>query len=109
VNVIVDLQAVRPDRLADGVALEALTARVRDLRDLLRGARNERLPNGVRLLLHLDAPTIARLADLVRAEADALPFLGFRLMADPPACRLEVTGRGRAGELAQTLFGELAR
>ena len=49
----------------------------------------------------------ARLADLVRAEADALPFFGFRLLAEPPACWLEVTGTGRAAEIARTVFGEL--
>jgi len=49
---------------------------------------------------------IARLADLVRADADLLPFFGFRLLVDPPACWLEITGAGRAGEIARAAFGE---
>ena len=103
-NVIADLPAVRPGRLADGVDL---AAQVRELLPVLRGARAEQLPDGVRLVLRLDVRAIARLADLVRAEADALPFFGFRLLAEPPACWLEVTGAGRAGEIARALFGEL--
>jgi hypothetical protein len=108
VTVFVDLPAVRPSRLADAVTLEDLSARVRALRDLLREAREERLPDGVRLELRLDVRAIARLADLVRAEADTMPYFRFRLLADPPACRLEVTGEGRAGDLARAVFGGLA-
>ena len=106
-NVIVDLPAVRPGRLADGVAAAALSEHVRAFRAVLHGACAEPLPDGVRLVLRLDVRGIARLADLVRAEADALPFFGFRLLAEPPACWLEVTGAGRAGEIARAVFGEL--
>ena len=106
-NVIVDLPPVRPGRLADGVAAADLAEHVREFRAVLRGARAEELPEGVRLVLHMDVRGIARLADLVRGEADALPFFGFRLLAEPPACWLEVTGTGRAAEIARTVFGEL--
>ena len=106
-NVIVDLPAVRPGRLADGVAAADLSEHVRAFRAVLHGACAEPLPDGVRLVLRLDVRGIARLADLVRAEADALPFFGFRLLAEPPACWLEVTGAGRGGEIARAVFGEL--
>jgi hypothetical protein len=109
VHVIVDLPAVRPGRLADGLDATDLTEHVRDLRGLVRGARAEPLPGGVRLVLRLDVATIARLADLVRAGADGLPFWSFRLLADPPECRLEVTGTARAGEVARAVFEELVR
>jgi MerR family transcriptional regulator, copper efflux regulator len=109
VHVIVDLPAVRPARLAERVAVDELMEHVRDFRELLRGARRERLDDGVRLSLHLDVRTIARLADLVRAEADVFPFWSFRLLAAPPECVLEIGGEGRAGELARAVFGELAR
>lgn len=107
-HVVVDLPAVRPARLANELAVEDLTNDVRELRALLRGAGTERLSRGVALVLRLDVPAIAQLADAVRAEADAHPFWSFRLLADPPACRLEVTGDGRAGELARAVFGALA-
>jgi len=107
VNVIVDLPAVRPGRLADGVAAADLAEHVREFRAVLRDARAEPLPGGVRLVLSMDVRGIAGLADLVRAEADALPFFGFRVLADPPACWLEVTGTERAAEIARTVFGEL--
>jgi hypothetical protein len=107
VNVIVDLPAVRPGRLAGGVATADLAEHVRELRAVLRDARAEPLPAGVRLVLSLDVRGIAGLADLVRAEADALPFFDFRVLADPPVCWLEVTGTGRAAELARTVFGKL--
>jgi len=107
--VIVDLPAVRPARLAERVTVDELMEHVRDLRELLRGARRERLDDGVRLSLRLDVRTIARLADLVRADADVLPFWSFRLLAAPPECVLEIGGEGRAGELARAVFGELAR
>jgi hypothetical protein len=107
VNVVVDLPAVRSARLADGLAAEDLTEHVRELRQLLRAAHPEPLRDGVRLALRLDVGAIARLADLVRAEADAFPFWSFRLLADPPECRLEVTGAARAGDLACAVFGEL--
>ena len=106
-NVIVDLPPVRPGRLADGVAAADLSEHVRAFHAALHGARAEPLADGVRLVLRLDVRGIARLADLVRAEADALPFFGFRLLAEPPACWLEVTGAGRAGEIARAVFGEL--
>ena len=106
-HVVVDLLAVRPARLADHVGQDALEEHVRALRDLVRGAVAEPLPDGVRLVLRHDVATIARLADVVRSEADSFPFWRFRLLADPPACWLEVTGTGRAGELARTVFGAL--
>ena len=109
VHVIVDLPAVRPARLAERVALDDLTEHVRDFRELLRGARCEPLGDGIRLSFRLDVRGIARLADLVRAEADLFPFWRFRLLAAPPDCMLEIGGEGRAGELAQAVFGELAR
>ena len=109
VDILVDLPAVRPGRLAEGLLLDDLAEHVREFRDLLRGVAVEPLPDGVRLVLRLEVATIARLADLVRAEADMLPFFGFRLLADPPVCWLEVTGAGRAGEIARALFGEIAR
>ena len=104
---IVDLPAVRPGRLADGIAAADLSEHVRELGAVLRGARTEPLPDGVRLVLRLDVRGIARLADLVRSQADALPFFGFRLLAEPPVCWLEITGAGRAGEIARAAFGEL--
>ncbi len=107
VTVFVDLKAIRPGRLAGGLAAEDLSGHVRELRELLRGATVEPLPAGVRLVLRHDVRTIARLAELVRAEADALPFWSFRVLADPPACWLEVTGTGRAAEMARAVFGEL--
>ncbi len=108
VTVVVDLPAVRPPRLAERLAAEDLTEHVRDLRDPLRGARSEPRPDGVRLVLWLDVRGLARLADLVRETADAFPFWSFRLLADLPACCLEVTAPGRAGELARAVFSELA-
>ena len=107
-HVLVDLPAVRPARLAERLAAQTLGDYVRDLHEALRGARRERCSDGVRLVLRLDVRAIARLADLVRETADAFPFWSFRLLADPPACRLEVTGSGRAGDLARAVFGELA-
>ena len=106
---IVDLPAVRPARLAERIALDDVMEHVRDFRELLRGARRERLDDGIRLSLRLDVRTIARLADVVRAEADVFPFRRFRLLAAPPECVLEIGGKGRAGELARAVFGELAR
>jgi hypothetical protein len=107
VDVIVDLRAVRPGRLAARLSAEALAEPVRTLRPLLRRARCEPIPGGVRLAVTLDVEEIAALADEVRALADRWPFLSFRLLADPPACRLEVTGRGSAAELARVVFAEL--
>ncbi len=107
-TVIVDLPAVRPARLAARLGADDIREHVRALHDLVRGARAEALPRGVRLVLERDVAAVARLADVVRAEADGFPFWSFRLLADPPACWLEVTGTGRAGELARTVFGGLA-
>jgi len=109
VNVVVDLPAVRPGRLAARLTAQELTAQVREVLRLVRGARREPRPDGVRLVLHLDVRAIAALADAVRAAADALPFWSFRLLAEPPACWLEVTGGGRAGEMARAVFEELER
>jgi hypothetical protein len=109
VHVVVDLPAVRPGKLAAHLAAEDLTEHVRELRDPLRGARGESRPDGIRLVLRLDVRALAHLADLVREAADAFPFWSFRLLADPPECWLEVTGPGRAGELARAVFQELVR
>ena len=106
-HVVVDLPAVRPARLAARIRAEDLHEHVAALREPLRGASRTVLADGVRLVLRHDAGTIARLADLVRGAADAFPFWSFRLLADPPACWLEVTGTGRAGELARAVFGAL--
>ena len=106
---IVHLPAIRPARLAERLAFDDLAAHVRHLREPLRGARVEHLADGVRLVLALDVAAIARVANLVRGEADALPFWTFRILADPPTCWLEVTGTGRAGGLARAVFEELAR
>jgi hypothetical protein len=107
VTVFVDVPAVRPGRLADAVAIDDLTDEVRDFRDHLRGARVETLPDGVRLIVRIDVRALARLADLVRTEANERPFWSFRLLADPPETWLEVRGTGRAGEMARAVFGEL--
>jgi hypothetical protein len=108
VTVFVDVPAVRPGRLADAVAVDDLTEEVRDFRDHLRGARVEPLPEGVRLIVALDVRALARLADLVRAEANERPFWSFRLLADLPEVWLEVRGPGRAGDIARAVFAELA-
>ena len=50
-----------------------------------------------------------KLAERWRRKGYGFPFWSFRLLADPPACRLEVTGTGRAGELARTVFGALGK
>jgi hypothetical protein len=107
VTVFVDLRAVRSPRLAGALATADLSAQIRAFQELLRGASCDALPDGVRLRVRLDVRAIARLADLVRAEADALPFWSFRLLADPPECWLEVTGSGEAGPMARAVFGAL--
>jgi hypothetical protein len=109
VTVLVDLPAVRPARLAERLAGADLSAHVRELRATLRGALVRSLDDGVRLAFELPLDDIARLAEQVRAEADALPFFAFRLLADPPSCVLEVRGGGRAGAIARALFAEIAR
>jgi hypothetical protein len=106
-TVLVDLPAVRPARLADTLAAEDLTEHVREFRRYLRNARAEPLAEGVRLVVTLDLRAIAAFADLVRSEADTLPYFHFRVLADPPECWLEVTGQGRAGDVARALFGEM--
>jgi hypothetical protein len=108
VTEIVHLRAIRPARVLDRLPMEDLTAHVRDFRAVVRGAGVEPIRDGVRLVLALDAHAVARAADLVRGTADALPFWTFRLLADPPACWLEVSGAGRAGEMARAVFEELA-
>ena len=107
-NVIVNLPAVRPGRLAATLKDDTLEQTVRELRVWIRGARREPIADGMRLRLQLDVRDIAALADQVRALADAWPFLTFRLLADPPECWLEVTGTGPAAELARSVFGEIA-
>jgi hypothetical protein len=107
VTVLVDLPAARPGRLAQALAATGLGAATGDFQTFLRGARTEPLPDGIRLRVQLDLRTIARLADLVRVEADGLAFWSFRVLADPPECWLEVTGAGDAGALARTVFGAL--
>src|SRR3989442_15184744 len=102
-----DLRGGGPGRRGVGGAPADPSEHVRASHAAGAGARAEPLPDGVRLVLRLDVRGIARLADLVRAEADALPFFGFRLLAEPPACWLEVTGAGRGGEIARAVFGEL--
>jgi len=108
VTVFVDVPAVRPGRLADAVSVDDLSDEVRDFRTHLRGARVEPLADGVRLIVRLEVRALARLADLVRAEANERPFWSFRLLADPPETWLEVRGTGRAGDMARAVFGELA-
>jgi len=106
-DVIVNLPAVRPGRLAAGFRDDVLDETVRDLREALRGARAEAIPGGVRLVLDRDLAAIAALADQVRALADMWPFLTFRLLAAEPCCWLEVTGNGPAAGVARTVFGGL--
>ena len=108
VNLLVNMPAVRPGRLARSLAARDLSEEVRELRSHLRGARCETIDGGVRLEFALDVETLALFAELVRAEADALPFFSFRLLADPPRCRLEVTGTGPAAAAARAMFREMA-
>lgn len=107
-DLLVDMPAVRPGRLARSLAARDLSEEVRELREHLRGARCEAIDGGVRLDFTLDVEALAMFAELVRAEADTLPFFTFRLLADPPRCRLEVTGTGPAAAAARAMFGELA-
>ena len=106
-TVFVDLPAVRPGRISDTLAADDLADEVREFHDLLRGARAETIPDGVRLVVRMDVRTLARLADLVRSEANERPFWSFRLLAELPEAWLEITGAGRAGTMARALFGAL--
>jgi hypothetical protein len=107
VETIVNLPAVRPGRLAAKLLSASLLDETRELRPLLRGARTEELPEGLRLVLRLDVRTLAQLAEVIRDLADHWPFLSFRLLASPPACWLEVEGTGEATAVARAVFGEL--
>lgn len=107
-NVLVDLPAVRPGRVASAHAGEPLGDEARTLRPLLCGARVEDIRDGVALERTLELRALATLADATRALADRWPFLSFRLLEDAPRCRLEVTGTGAAGGFARTVFRELA-
>lgn len=106
---ILNLPAVRPGRLAATLVTASLVEETRDLRPLLRGARPEDLPEGIRLVLRLDVRSLAALADLTRDLADHWAFLSFRLLAAPPVCWLEIEGTGQATAVARAVFGELAR
>jgi hypothetical protein len=108
VTVLVDMPAVRPGRLARSLVKRDLSDEIRDFRSHLRGARCESIEGGVRLEFALDVETLAQFAELVRAEADTLPFFTFRLLADAPRCRLEVTGTGPAAAAARAMFREIA-
>lgn len=105
---ILNLPAVRPGRLAATLVSASLLEETRELRPLLRGARVEELPEGVRLVLRLDVRSLAALADVVRDMADHWAFLSFRLLAEPPTCWLDVEGTGPATAVARAVFGELA-
>ena len=107
VNVIVDLPAVRPARLAQALVDEPLADEARGLRPYLRGARAADLPGGVRLAFELEPVQLATFAHLVRQLADRWPFLSFRLTAAPPRCHLDVHGRDGAVEVARAIFREL--
>lgn len=107
-DVIVDLPAVRPGRLARTLADGPLPEEGRALRSYLRGAHTEDLPRGVRLAFTLELVDLATFAQLVRQLADRWPFLSFRLAIEPPHCRLEVEGTGAAGDVARAVFRELS-
>jgi hypothetical protein len=107
VDVIVDLPAVRPARLARTLVDAPLADEARELRPFVRGARAADLPEGIRLAFELEPIQLATLAHLVRQLADRWPFLSFRLTAAPPLCHLEVEGRDGAGALARAVFREL--
>jgi hypothetical protein len=107
VDVIVDLPAVRPGRLARALVEQPLADEARALRPFLRGARAADLPHGVRLAFDLELVDLATCAQLVRQLADRWPFLSFRLAAAPPACRLDVEGAAGAADVARAVFREL--
>jgi len=106
-DVVVDLRAVRPGRLARSVVDVPLAEEARELRRYLRGASVEDLPHGVRLAFQLELIDLATLAQLVRQLADRWPFLSFRLAAAPPRCRLDVEGHDAAADVARAVFREL--
>jgi hypothetical protein len=106
-DVIVNLPAVRPGRLARTLADAPLADEARELRTYLRGARAEDLPGGVRLAFQLDLVDLAAFAQLLRQLADRWPFLSFRLAAEPPRCVLEVEGDAAAADVARAVFHEL--
>jgi hypothetical protein len=106
-DVIVDLPAVRPGRLARTLADEPLPEEGHALRPYLRGAQVEFLPRGVRLAFALELVDLATLAQLVRQLADRWPFLSFRLATEPPRCRLDVEGMDAAADVARAVFREL--
>lgn len=108
-HVVFDLPAVRPGRLAVRLLQTSLAEPTRDLRRHLRGATVRLVPDGIDLETTLDMVSLAELADVVRSLANEWPWLSFRMLADPPACRLEVRGTGPAIEVAQTVFEEVAR
>ena len=108
-TVIVDLPAVRAGRYATAVRDEVIAEVVRDLRPYLRGARAAALPDGIRLTTALDDLRIAGFADEVRGLGGIWPFLHLRLLAEPPACALEVRGQAEAAEFARVVFREIAR
>ncbi len=108
-TVIVDLPAVRTGRAAAALSPAALTEPVRALRPYLRAARSEAIDGGVRIALELDLLTLAGLAEEIRALANRWPFLSFKLLAEPPAAVLEVTGTGPAAGVARAVFGEVVR
>ena len=89
------------------LADEPLADEARELRSYLCGALVEDLPEGVRLSFELEPIDLATLAQLVRQLADRWPFLGFRLAAAPPRCRLDVEGAGGAADVARAVFREL--
>lgn len=106
-DVLVDLRAVRPGRLARSLADQPLADEARELRPYLRGAQATDLPQGIRLAFELAPIDLATLAQLVRQLADRWPFLSFRLAAAPPSCRLDVEGAGAAADVARAVFREL--
>ena len=107
-HVVVDLPAVRAGRHARSVTPASIADAVRDLRIWLRGGRVRALDAGVRVDLEMAGLEIAGLADEIRALAGVWPFLTIRLYAEPPACRLEITGQGPAAAFARVVFGEIA-
>jgi hypothetical protein len=107
VDLIVDLPAVRPARLARTLVDEPLADEARELRAYLRSARATDLPGGIRLAFELEPVQLAALAHVVRRLADRWPFLSFRLAAALPHCRLDIEGNDAAADVARAVFREL--